>query len=84
METGYIESVSTQFIAPDDPNNTFKVEGLSFGFYTSTLLNCEDFEIINKSKTLLPFQYVSLYTKSLLDAIEVINDDSYVATNTGF
>ena len=82
METGYIESVSTQFIAPDDPNNTFKVEGLSFGFYTSTVLNCADFEIINKSKTLLPFQYVSLYTKSLLDAIEVINDDSYVATNT--
>lgn len=48
------------------------------------LLTGADFEIFQHSKKLMQFQFPILYSNSLLNLIEIANEDSYNVTNTEF
>lgn len=84
IELGYIESLKTVNIPVDDPYNTFSIEGLSFACFSPTPVGGKDFEIFTHAKKLQPFQFAVLYASTLLDLIEIENDDTFNVTNTGF
>lgn len=84
IETGYVESVQTENIPEENPNNVWVEDGLSFACYTPLIINGQDFEVFKFSKKLQPFQFAKLYSKTLLNLIEVRNEGTYNITNTGF
>lgn len=84
IETGYIEKVQTKNIPEKDPNNIWIEDGLSFASYSPLIINGADFEVFKFSKKLQPFQFAKIYSNTLLDLIEIENEDTYNITNTGF
>lgn len=84
INLGYIESIKTVNIPEDDPYNTYSVDGLSFACFSPTPVNGKDFEIFTHVKKLQPFQFAVLYTDTLINLIEIENDDTFNVTNTGF
>lgn len=84
IETGYVEQIQTKYIPENDPNNEFIIDGLSFASYTPLIINGADFDVFRFSKKLQVFQFATLYSKTLLNLIEIKNEDVYNITNTGF
>lgn len=75
LNLGYIQSIKTVNIM--DESDIKWVQGLSFAAFTPLLINNNDFQIFTQSKQLLPFQYASLYSQSLINQIEIENDNSF-------
>ena len=84
IETGYIETVQTEYIPEQDPNDVWIEDGLSFACYSPVIVNGLDFEVFKFSKKLQPFQFAKLYSNSLLKLIEIKNENTYKVINTGF
>ena len=84
LETGYIEKVQMKYIPPDDPDDVWIEDGLSFACYSPLIVNGLDFDVFKFSKKLQSFQFAKLYSKTLLDLIEIENEHTFNITNTGF
>lgn len=84
MELGYIQDIKTRYIDPEDSNNIYTINGLSFAYYTETILESSDFEIFTQYMKLLPFQFAKLFMDDLTNFIEVENNNTYNLVNTGF
>lgn len=84
INLGYIESIKTVNTPEEDPYNTYWVDGLSFACFSPTPVSGKDFEIFTHVKKLQPFQFAVLYANTLIDLIEIENDDTFNVTNTGF
>lgn len=52
--------------------------------FTPTLINGADFEVVTSAKKLQVFQFAKLYATSLVDIIEIANENGINVTNTRF
>lgn len=84
MELGYVQDIKTKYIDPVDSNNIYTINGLSFAYYTETILEGKDFDIFTQYMKLLPFQFAKLISDDLMHLIEVENNNTYNLVNTGF
>lgn len=83
MQLGYIQNIRTVYIPPNNTGNKFWVQGLSFLTFTQTLINFQDYSIIQNNKALLPFQYAVLYTDSIKQYIQIENENIFKVLTTG-
>lgn len=83
MKLGYIQNIRTMYIPTNNTGNKFWVQGLSFLTFTQTLINFQDYSIIQNNKALLPFQYAVLYTDSIKQYIQIENENIFKVLTTG-
>lgn len=85
MKLGYIESIKTVNIPSDNPNNEYWINGLSFACFSLDIINGADFNTVNFSDQLQPFQFASLYNQNVIKSlIQIENKDTLSLLNTGF
>lgn len=75
LKIGTVDSVKTEYRPDRDKQNVYSVQGLSFACYTLNVINGKDFEIISKTKALLPFQFAKLYKESILNMLEIEDEE---------
>lgn len=82
--TGHVENIYIKHMPPEDTNDVWMQQGLSFACYTPNLILAKDFQVFSTAKKLEQFQFPKLGIESIKDIIEIENPNNFNITNSRF
>lgn len=83
-DTDHVENIYIKHIPTENTNDVWMQQGLSFAYYTPSLILAKDFQIFTTAKKIEQFQFPKLCVESLMNIIEIENPNNFNITNSRF